>query len=143
MLHNVVASRGSAASDEELRILYAISKAGTVKSATVRLTSEEMEIGWTVAKKLRMLGKIDDDPAAFQKQADHIVMSHLPALYMDCVDLARAGVPQISVVGLPSVCPLTITPSDGVVVEDAVRAQVGFLVALLGAAGVVAKGIRR
>ena len=62
-------------------------------------------------------------------------MTDLPALYMDCVDLAQAGVPQVAVVGLPSVCPLTITPSDGVVVEDAVRAQVGFLVALLGSAG--------
>jgi L-asparagine oxygenase len=135
MLYNVDASRGAAAIDEKMRVSYSISKAGSVKSATVRLTSQELEAAWTAAKKLRTLGKIDDDPVIFQKCADQVVKLLLPALYMDCVDLARVGVPQIAVVGLPIVCPLTVTPSDGVVVEDDVRAHVGFLVSLLGAAG--------
>ena len=57
--------RSSATDDADPRVTVLLSKRGTIKSATVRVNPQEVGIAWTVAKMLRMLGKIDDDPVAF------------------------------------------------------------------------------
>ena len=107
---------------------------GRPRQASVECTPQDRLAGEHAARELAGLPCYDKNPAAFEAGASEICRLRIPWVVAAATRAADLQFPVVTVSGLPEPAAEVRTPVDGLVDEQSVKPQIGFLLGILGSA---------